>query len=142
MFSRFPLEAFVKFRRVIGFALTFFVFGLTLSPVSAHSQNIISTVVGGGATPTTPLTTDIPGPTAAVRDKSGNTYIAAPLSRNVFELTSGGTLSTFAGLGYGGFSGDGATAERTFLSLSGYKFLAQLVTGRGKRSTRTRPLLF
>lgn len=105
----------MKFRRVIGFALTFFLFGLTLSPVSAHSQNIISTVVGGGATPTTPLTADIPGPTAAVRDKSGNTYIAAPLSRNVFELTSGGTLSTFAGLGYGGFSGDGGLASAALM---------------------------
>ncbi len=105
----------MKFRRVIGFALTLFVFGLTLSPVSAHSQNIISTVVGGGATPTTPLTADIPGPTAAVRDKSGNTYIAAPLSRNVFELTSGGTLSTFAGLGYGGFSGDGGLASAALM---------------------------
>ncbi len=101
----------MKFRGAIGFALTLFVLGLTLSPISAHSQNIITTVVGGGATPTTPLTADIPGPTAAVRDKSGNTYIAAPLSRNVFELTSGGTLSTFAGLGYGGFSGDGGLAS-------------------------------
>jgi len=101
----------VKFRRGVGFVLTLCVFGLAFALVPAYSQNTISTVVGGGATPTTPLTANIPGPTAAVRDKSGNTYIAAPLSRNVFELTSGGTLSVFAGLGYGGFSGDGGLAS-------------------------------
>jgi trimeric autotransporter adhesin len=89
--------------------------GLALQPAPAHAQNTISTVVGGGPTPTTPLTADLPGPTSAVRDSAGNTYIAAPLSTNIFKLTSGGTLSVFAGQGYGGFNGDGIQASAAVL---------------------------
>jgi sugar lactone lactonase YvrE len=87
------------------------VIGLSLRPVKASAQNIISTVVGGGTTPTTPLTADLPGPTAAVRDAAGNTYIAAPTSTNIFKLSSGGTLSIFSGQGYGGFNGNGIQAS-------------------------------
>ncbi len=79
--------------------------GLSLQPLQANAQNIISTVVGGGGTtPTTPLSANIPGPTAAVRDAGGNTYMAAPTSTNIFKLNSGGTLSVFSGQGYGGFN--------------------------------------
>lgn len=87
------------------------VIGLGLQTVPAFAQNIISTVVGGGPTPTTPLTANLPGPTAAVRDQAGNTYIAAPLSANIFKLSTSGTLSVFAGQGYGGFNGDGIQAS-------------------------------
>src|ERR1051326_280814 len=87
------------------------VIGLSLRPVKASAQNIISTVVGGGTTPTTPLTADLSGPTAAVRDAAGNTYIAAPTSTNIFKLSSGGTLSIFSGQGYGGFNGNGIQAS-------------------------------
>ena len=87
------------------------VIGLSLHPVPVNAQNVISTVVGGGATPPTPLTANIPGPTTAVRDASGNTYIAAPTSTNIFKLNSGGTLSVFSGQGYGGFNGDGIQAS-------------------------------
>jgi sugar lactone lactonase YvrE len=87
------------------------VIGLSLQPVQANGQNIISTVVGGGTIPTTPLTANLPGPTAAVRDQAGNTYIAAPTSTNIFKLNTSGTLSIFSGQGYGGFNGDGIQAS-------------------------------
>jgi sugar lactone lactonase YvrE len=87
--------------------------GLTLLP-AAHAQNVISTVVGGGATPSAPLSADIPGPTSAVRDAALNTYIAAPYSAIVFELSTAGTLSNYAGLGYGGFN-DGVALSASLL---------------------------
>lgn len=89
--------------------------GLSFQPVQANGQNIISTVVGGGTTPTSPLSADLPGPTSAVRDQSGNTYIAAPASTNLFKLTAGGTLTVFSGQGYGGFNGDGIQASNAQL---------------------------
>ena len=69
-----------------------------------NAQNIISTVAGGGQIPSTPLTADIPGPTATIKDSAGNLYIAAPFSANIFEL-SNGVLTVWAGQGWGGFSG-------------------------------------
>ena len=84
-------------------------------PVAAHTQNTISTIAGGGTTPTNPLQADLPGPTSAV-SLSGNTYIAAPNSAYVFKL-SGGSLSNFAGIGWGGYSGDGGPATSANLAL-------------------------
>jgi trimeric autotransporter adhesin len=70
-----------------------------------NAQNIISTVAGGGTIPSTPLTADIPGPTATIKDSAGNLYIAAPFSANIFKL-SGGVLTLWAGQGWGGFNAD------------------------------------
>jgi len=60
---------------------------LAFSPVTAQAQtytpNDIYTIVGGGKTPTTPLTADLPGASAAIEDSSGNIYIAAPDSAYV-----------------------------------------------------------
>jgi sugar lactone lactonase YvrE len=96
-------------------AAAILVIGLGFQPVQAHAQNIISTVVGGGATPATPLTADLPGPTSAVRDAAGNTYVAAPLSTNIFKLSTGGAFSVFSGQGYGGFNGDNIQASAAIL---------------------------
>ncbi len=55
---------------------------LVFSPVSGQAQsytpNDIYTIVGGGTTPSTPLTATLPGASAAVEDASGNIYVAAP----------------------------------------------------------------
>jgi sugar lactone lactonase YvrE len=101
----------VKITREISLmAIAALVLGVAFQTTPAHAQNTISTVVGGATTPTTPLTADLPGPTSAVRDSAGNTYIAAPLSNNIFKLTAAGSLSVFSGLGYGGYNGDGELA--------------------------------
>jgi len=100
-------------------ALFVLVLCLAFAPVAAqaqtYKQNDIYTIVGGGATPTTPLTADLPGASAAIEDSSGNVYIAAPDSAYVFKLTSGGVLSNYAGLGYGGHNPDGVQASKALI---------------------------
>ena len=96
---------------------TLFVLCLAISPVAVqaqtHTPNDIYTIVGGGATPTAPLSADLPGASAAIEDSSGNIYIAAPDTAYVFKVTSGGVLTNFAGLGYGGHSADGNQASKS-----------------------------
>jgi sugar lactone lactonase YvrE len=96
-----------------------FVLCVAFSPATVqaqtHTPNDIYTIVGGGATPATPLTADLPGASAAVEDASGNIYIAAPDSAYVFKLTSGGVLSNYAGLGYGGHNPDGGQASKALI---------------------------
>jgi hypothetical protein len=99
--------------------VTLFVLCLAFLPASVqaqtHTPNDIYTLVGGGATPATPLTADLPGASAAIEDGSGNIYLAAPDSAYVFKLTSGGVLSNFAGLGYGGHNADGGQANKALI---------------------------
>ena len=104
-----------------------FVFFLAFSPISGqaqtYTQNDIYTVVGGGPTPTTPLTADLPGASIAIVDSAGNIYIAAPDSAYVFKLSSGGALSNYAGLGYGGHNADGGPASKALIyAVSGLAF--------------------
>jgi len=89
---------------------------LLLMASQALAQNIINTYAGGGTAGGSALSVDLPGPTAAIRDASGNTYIAAPYSTYVFELT-GGTVKTFAGTGVEGYGGDGGPASSAILAL-------------------------
>jgi trimeric autotransporter adhesin len=96
-----------------------FVLYLMVSPIALQAQtytpNDIYTVVGGGATPTTPLTATLPGVSAAIEDSSGNVYIAAPDTAYVFKLASSGTFGNFSGLGYGGHNADGGPASKALL---------------------------
>jgi len=72
---------------------------LSILPVSG--QNTINTIVGGGTVTPSPLTADIPGPTAVVEDPSGNIYVAPPSSQYIFQLKkSTGAMTVFAGTGY------------------------------------------
>lgn len=80
-----------------------------------YTPNYIYTIAGGGVVPTTPLTLDLPGPTAAIKDASGNIYFAAQDTAYVYELSTTGTLSVFAGLGYGGYSNDGKKATTALI---------------------------
>jgi len=91
-------------------ALCFCLVVLLLAARGLQAQNIISTYAGSAFTPTTPQFVDLPAPSAAIKDSAGNTYVAAPYSTYVFKL-SGGTVSAFAGLGYGGYNGDGIPAN-------------------------------
>ena len=75
-----------------------------------YTQNYIYTIAGGGAVPTSPLNLDLPGPTAAIKDAAGNIYIAAADTAYVYKLSTTGTVSVFAGRGYGGYSNDGKLA--------------------------------
>lgn len=85
---------------------------------SLQAQNIINTVAGGGAISSDPLSADLPGPTAAIKDAAGNLYIAAPFSANIYKL-SGGVLSLYSGQGYGGFGGDKGPVGAAILGYPG-----------------------
>ena len=81
-------------------------------------QGIISTVAGGGAKT---INTAIPATEAALGivnglafDSHGNLYFSE--GNRVRIMTPDGTLSTFAGTGVGGFSGDGGPATAAELS--------------------------
>jgi sugar lactone lactonase YvrE len=91
--------------------------GLLFIPAKAPAQNIINTYAGGGTPSTAPLTLDLPGPTAAVRDASGNTYFTAPYTSDIFELSASGAVSVIAGTGTEGYGGDGGPANQATLAL-------------------------
>lgn len=79
-------------------------------PVSA--QNTINTVAAGGAINGSPQHADIPGPTAAVTDASGNLYVAAPFSQYIFEKNASNVVSQFAGIGYIAFDHTSGPANK------------------------------
>jgi sugar lactone lactonase YvrE len=77
------------------------------SKAQTYTKNFIYTIAGGGPVATTTLSAQLPGPTGAIMDSSGNLYIAAPPSAYVFKATSAGAFSVLTGKGYGGYGGDG-----------------------------------
>jgi len=84
---------------------------LSPSVTWAQLNNTIATVAGGALPNSTATLADIPGPTSAAEDASGNIYIAAPYSYYVFKVNPAtNALSVFAGTGIYGFSGDGSAA--------------------------------
>ena len=85
------------------------------------SAGVISTVAGtgtagfggdGGAATTATLN----GPNSVALDLAGNLYIVDAGNHRVRRVNSDGTISTFAGSGSGGFSGDGQAATDAELS--------------------------
>ena len=79
------------------------------------SQGLILTLAGGGPTgfcgdgersPDSCLRL----PRGMTADTNGNLYIADTLNKRVRRITPGGIISTFAGNGATGFSGDGGPA--------------------------------
>lgn len=85
------------------------------APAQTYTPNYIYTIAGGGAVPSTPLNLDLAGPTAAIKDSAGNIYIASQASAYVYKLSSTGTLTVFAGLGYGGYNKDGIPATQALI---------------------------
>ncbi len=86
-----------------------------------NSSGIISTIAGtgtsgfsgdGGAATAAALS----GPTGVTLDNSGNIYIADQQNNRVRKISTTGVISTVAGNGTGGFSGDGAAATAAALN--------------------------
>lgn len=96
-------------------SLTFVILACAFS-VAGQAVNTINTVEGGGTEPTAATSAYLPQPYAAVRDTLGNTYISVPTFNTVFKVTTGGTLSVYAGTGTSGFSGDGGAATSAQLA--------------------------
>src|SRR5271157_2889064 len=75
----------------------------------AWAQHTITTVAGGGPS-SVPLSAAIYNPDAVFKDASGNLYIAATGANAIYKIDSTGKLTTVAGTGTAGFSGEGGPA--------------------------------
>jgi uncharacterized protein (TIGR03437 family) len=86
-----------------------------------NTQNIITTFAGTGNAGNTgdngPATqAKIDTPESVAVDRLGNVYIADSASNVVRRVDTGGVITTFAGTGQDGFSGDGGQAQKAKLS--------------------------
>jgi len=77
---------------------------------------MINTIAGGGPINSNPVLADAPEPAAAVKDASGNIYVAVPLAQQIFELSASGTVTVFAGAGYASYYEPGVPANGPALS--------------------------
>ncbi len=82
------------------------------------AQNVINTVAGGGPFAGPALSVAVPGPENVVKDKLGNLYILSLAAQDVFKVDPLGNLTVYAGVGYGGYSGDGGPANKATLQSS------------------------
>ncbi len=111
------------------FLLTISLDGAGTGPLTGFGPGIISTFAGGGTGGDGgPATSALLGdPTSIVVDGFGNRYIADEKANKVRKVTPAGIISTFAGTGTAGYSGDGGPA--TSAELSGP--MALIVDGAG-----------
>ncbi len=96
------------------------ILNLSFSILHAQSYNI-STIAGDSAVGYSgdggPATlAELNNPWAVAIDKAGNVYIADDHNYRIRKVSPGGTISTFAGNGTAGFSGDGGQASMAELS--------------------------
>jgi len=86
--------------------------------LAAFGPGTMSTFAGaasaGGSGPT--VTVPLGAPTSIAEDGFGNHYIADQKANKIFKITAAGVVSTFAGTGTAGFSGDGGPATSATLS--------------------------
>jgi len=90
-----------------------------LLALNANSQ-IINTFAGIGSggfsgDGSTAITADIANPYSTVVDASGNVYIADRVNNRIRKVNTAGIISTYAGNGVAGFSGDGGLATNANL---------------------------
>ena len=113
----------------------------------AHAQTI-STIAGNGAASFfgdggLATSAALNRPRGVAFDASGNMYIADELNHRIRRVTSGGTITTYAGTGTGGFSGDGGQAgnaqlfqpEDVFVDGSGTVYIADSSNHRVRKVT-------
>jgi len=103
--------------------------GAGSGPLLAFGPGVISTFAGGGTGGDGGAAIDarLGGPTGIAVDGLGNHYIADPQDNTIKKVTPAGVISTLAGTGVPGYSGDGGPA--TSARLSGP--LSVLVDGAG-----------
>jgi len=112
-----------------------------------HAQTI-STVAGNGASAYSgdgglAILAALNRPRGVAFDASGNMYIADEMNHRIRRVTPGGTITTFAGTGTGGFSGDGGQAghaqlfqpEDVFVDGSGAVYIADSSNHRVRKVT-------
>ncbi|MBL0212878.1 MAG: hypothetical protein IPQ07_03270 [Myxococcales bacterium] len=77
--------------------------------MAGFAPSAISTFAGGSGGP-------LMGPTGIAADGFGNYYVADPKANKVFEVSPSGAISTFAGTGSPGYSGDSGSATSAELN--------------------------
>jgi len=90
-------------------------------PVFVHAQYNINLTAGGGPNGLPAISSSIGNPASIARDANGNTYVADAYSNRVFKISTSGTLTVFAGNGFGingvgGYAGDGGPATSAELN--------------------------
>ncbi len=105
---------------LVALLLTFLSFGFGNAPRAAHAQ-IISTVAGDGIQGSggdggQATAARLRVPLAVTFDSSGNFYISDTQNNSIRKVSSAGVISTVAGNGTEGFSGDGGAATAAQLS--------------------------
>jgi sugar lactone lactonase YvrE len=106
-------------RRTYSSAISSIAILIFLMPAArAQQQHTITTVAGGAPNNVSALKVGISYPTAVFKDSAGNLYVASgSLGNAVYRIDPSGLLTTVAGMGTEGFSGDGGpatTAELNF----------------------------
>ena len=112
----------------------------TAGIVTTVAGNGSSTLSGDGGAATA---AGIPGPYALEFDAAGNLYISDWEAHVIRKVTPGGLISTFAGNGTAGFSGDGGPATQASLHLpegmsfdaAGNLYVADAINHRVRRIT-------
>ena len=86
------------------------------SPLTA--QYTINTIAGGGGPPddTSALSLGLTGPAGLARDTLGNLYIAAGADNRIYRVDVNGIVTTVAGDGTSGYSGDNGPAAAAQLN--------------------------
>src|ERR1700680_3903170 len=76
----------------------------------ARAQHTITTVAGEGAPNNVSALSVAFNPRGVARDSAGNLYVSDISHNLVYKVNSAGQLTTIAGNGVAGFSGDGGPA--------------------------------
>jgi hypothetical protein len=88
-----------------------------LLPTTPLPAQIITTTVGGFIGDGGPATSaGLDYPRDMIQDHAGNTYVADAYNHRIRKVTPAGRISTFAGTGIAGFSGDGGLAKNAMLN--------------------------
>ncbi len=87
----------------------------SFAPGHGHTQSILGTLLGGSPNGLPALTASLNMPSAVAPDAKGNVYVALKYAHQVVRIDAGGTVTTIAGNGIPGASGDGGPATAAML---------------------------